>query len=181
MVNSYDVRVEFYPISFIGFAAGHEKARSDYEDFTYFECDEIRCSGDITRDYALAKIALAAGPILFSAMAKRSRNSYSGEDDEAVGEYQWAVLASAGSDTFHMRRFFTGLKTKVGTLGLLNEELRFSESEQFYKMNAALINLTRSKVSTTFGAGGLHTSEAKRGLIVFLLFKYHFEKSDKLF
>lgn len=185
VINAAKAKFELYPVSFLGVVVGHETIQSDYNEFTFFDCEnEVRCTGEIKRDYVQGRMALGAGPVVVSALVEESRNSYSADKEGArpPGEFRFVVLANPEFDNHYRSQYVLGFKTSFGTLAAITEYVYFKESKTYNRMN--LIGLT-AKFARTYnwvlGAGSFESSEIDPGGIVVFQFKYSFAPSDKLF
>lgn len=184
VINGVNAKFELFPVSFIGMAMGREEIQSDYDEFTYFDCQLTRCKGSIKRDYIQFKSALSAGPLIASGQIEMARNAYSeGKDsDSRPGEYRYIVLANPKSDTHYRSVYFLGLKTEAGTLGAFTDYIVFEESDQYSKMDLLMFNKRFfKKLSATAGAGAFESSLVARSFIGVLYFTYYFAPSSKLF
>ncbi len=185
VINTTKARLELYPISFIGIVYGHEDIRSEYDKFTFFDCDKTRCKGSIIRDYFQARMALGAGPLVFSGLLERARNSYSADSrdaDNPPGEFRFVTLVNPKNDEYYRAQYVLGLKTRIGTLVGVTEYVHFDRSRQFNKMN--ILGLTGKYKKNNIwllGAGTFESSHVAEGGIIVFQIKRSFIRSSQLF
>ena len=184
VINSAKARLEFFPVSFVGLAAGHEQVQSDFDGFTYFDCEQMRCKGEISRNFLQANLGLAIGPLVMLAFLEDSRNSYSeGKDpNQSPGEFRYIVLANPKSDRHHRTQYALGWKTELGTFAGMSDYIYFEKSKQYSKMNLLVLSAKFSQnYDWMFGAGELESSELAPGAIGVFQLRYFFSPSSKLF
>jgi len=182
VVNNYDAKIEVYPISFIAIVRGFKHINSNF-DFPFFDCDIVRCRGDIKRDYTQVKMAMAYKGVTFMGNVLMAQNSYNDPNNEnkAVGEFRYAALANADKDQMYFSQYMFGYDFGGKMIGVLSEYAKFEESEQTYNMDL-LIYAIKSKSSTyVFGLGQMYTSEIARGFIGVFQIKTDFIPSKKIF
>ena len=167
VVSNYDSRLSFYPLSFLAFGAGHQEYYSQYEDFTYYDCDQVRCTGKISKDYSFGKLALAAGNFIGTFFYKEFRNTYSTDSfpDRPVAEYQYALEVVPRSESEIQRSYFLGYKMGEAYLGFLSDQRQFILSDKDYQLNVGVYQTKISAFKTTFGLGSLQSSDAKPGAL----------------
>lgn len=184
VVNNYDARIELYPISFLGLVMGKKHIKSDYEDFPFFNCDEVRCKGTIDREYTQIKMALGYGKVLAMFNIIHSKNTYNDEDDEGkpVAEFRFATLANPEEDTMYRSQYMLGMKhNNKGILGVVAEYVSFADSDQTHNMDL-LIYTTKPKDTTyVFGLGQFSSTHQAKGLIGVFQMKTDFIPSHKMF
>lgn len=184
VINNYDARIEFYPISFIGLIAGKKYIKSDYENFTFFDCDKVRCMGTLERQYTQIKMALGYGRVLAMVNLIQATNTYSDEKDEGkpVAEFRFAALANPERDKMYRSQYLLGIKhNNKGILGVVAEYVSFSESGQTNNMDL-LIYTTKPQATTyVFGIGQFSSSHQAKGLIGVFQMKTDFIPSHKMF
>jgi hypothetical protein len=183
VINNYDARLEFYPLSIIGFVVGKKHIKSDYEDFSFFDCEKIRCMGTIDREYKQFKMALAFGKLITMVNIIESENTYDDVDDEGkpVAEFRFALLANPEEDKMYRSQYLLGYKHSTGLVGIVAEYVEFSMSDQTHNMDI-LVYTTKSKDTTyVFGMGQFSSTHQARGLIGVFQMKTDFISSSKIF
>jgi hypothetical protein len=184
VINSYDARMEFYPISFISLAVGHKYVKSDYDKFSFYDCEEVRCKGELRRDYTEFKMAMAFSKFTAVGKVVMSRNSYDNpnNDSRPVAEFRFAAIANAEVDDMYTSRYVLGYKAFGGMIGIMSHYASFAKSDQTYNMD--LLIYARKKESTTYiyGLGQFVSSHwSGRGLIGVFRIKTDFIPTKKLF
>ncbi len=182
VINSYDMSIEFFPISFLGFEIGHSKTISNYEDFDFYNCEEISCSGAITRDYVGQKLAFGLNSFLLMAKTYIYRNQYTSRNSvNPIGEFRYFSLANNNEDQNYFSQYAIGLRFKNNLLMIVSEYNRFIRSDEVYKMNLiTYINKIGDNIFT-FGLGTSKSTHVKEGFSTILQWKYNFKDSQKLF
>lgn len=183
VVNSTDMRVSFYPISFLAIGAGRSELTSSYDEFTYFDCDEVRCEGELNKDYVFGKVILGAKGFVASFFYRYSRNSYNDPDNTnlPVGEYSSVNVVNAGFETSTLRTYFLGYIQGSDSYGFFSEQLEFHESDQASELNAVIYRTQSEKWQYTYGLGSQHSSVAAPQMTIFIDITYEFFANNALF
>jgi hypothetical protein len=168
VVSNYDSRLSFYPLSFFAIGAGHEEYNSEYKDFTYYDCEEVRCTGKMSKDYSFGKLALASGSLIATFFYKEFRNTYSTDlfPDRPVAEYQYVLEVVPKNENEVQRSYFLGYKIGDDYLGFLSDQRQFILSEKDYQLNVGVYQTKISVFKTTFGIGSLQSSDTKPGTLI---------------
>ena len=175
VVQNYDAKVTLYPISFIGFGAGHKEYDSNYKEFTYYDCeDEVRCKGQMKKDYSFAKIALGAGGFLGTYTYTEYRNSYEKVDERnlGVGEYEHIIIASPEHEKEIQKTSMLAYKLDQDLVGIVHSENRFQNSNKLANLSVAFYRKNFENIYLTLGVGSLHTEDVDPGTI-FVLRVHH--------
>jgi hypothetical protein len=183
VVTDYDSEITFYPISFIGFGAGQKVMKSEYKEFSYYDCENVRCEGELRKDYKFAKLAFGYGRLISYFKYTDFRNSYTDEDgkNQGVAEYEDVVIASPKNDTNSKQSYFLGFNLGDTQIGFVSDNAKYHDSQQYYKMNLLLYHKKIDKFSYTFGIGGLESSHQTPGTIIIYKLNYEFFQSLALF
>lgn len=183
VINSYDAKLEVYPISIIGFAAGHRFIKADFEDFPAFDCDEIRCSGELKKDYVHMRAVLGFGPIVAIGMVEESRNSYNDPSGEGlpVAEFRFAIRANAESDENTRSQYILGYRLDRDMIAAITEYVYYKESEQFHKLNLLGYISQGERSNITYGLGTFESSDTNISAVGVIRFIYRFTPNYKLF
>lgn len=185
VINTHRTKLEFYPISFLGIVYGHEDIRSKYDKFDFFDCENVRCEGGIVRDYFQARMALGAGPVVFSGLLEQARNSYTTDPrdaDNPPGEFRFVTLVNPGNDEHYRSQYVLGYKTSIGMIAGVTEYVHFARSHEYNKME--ILGLTgryKRNFVWLFGTGSFESSQIPRGAIIVMQLKYSFISSSQLF
>jgi hypothetical protein len=184
VISNYDARFEFYPISFISLAAGHKYIKSDYDQFSFYDCDKVRCKGELRRDYTEFKMAMAYAGVTAMGKVVMSRNSYDDkkEENKPVAEFRFAALANPGSDTMYNSQYVLGYKMLGGMIGVMSEYVKFDDADHTYNMDLLIYTTKKNSSSYIYGIGQfVSTHWSGRGLIGVFQMKTDFLPSKKLF
>jgi hypothetical protein len=181
VVSNYDARIEFYPISILGIIRGYKHINSNFDKFSFFDCDKVRCKGDIKRDYTKLRLALGGFGVVALGEVLMSNNAYSGQDSDPVAEFRFAALADPQQDSMYQSRYLLALKHKKGIMGFLSEYTKFSGSGQTHNMDIFIYTHKKERTVYTFGAGQFMSSHWARGFIAVFQMKTSFLNSKSLF
>lgn len=183
VVNSTDYRLSFYPISFVALGAGRSELKSSYDDFDYFDCEEVRCEGNLNKDYIFGKTILAYNSYVASFFYRVSRNSYNDPDKTnlPVGEYSSVNIVQAGDEVSVLRSYFLGYTMGEKSFGFFSEQLEFLDSDQQSELNALIYRTKDEKWQYTYGVGSQHSSVEKAQVTVFIDITFEFMKNNAIF
>lgn len=183
VINSYNAKLEVYPISILGFAAGHQFIKSTFEDFPFYDCDEVRCSGELKKDYVHMRAVLGFGPVVAIGMVEESRNSYNDpdNDDLPVAEFRFAIKANPGSDENVRSQYILGYRLEKDMLAAITEYVYFKESAQFHKLNLLAYVKNGEKTNITYGLGTFESTDQNLGGVAVIRYIYRFSPSFRLF
>lgn len=183
VVNSTDYRVSLYPISFLAFGAGRSELKSSYDEFDYYDCSEVRCEGNLDKDYVFGKAILAYSNFVGSVFYRESRNSYNDPENTGlpVGEYSSVNIVNPGDEKSVLRSYFLGYITGNDSYGFFSERLEFLKSEQSSSLNALVYRTNSQNWQYTYGLGSQHSSVEKAQATVFIDITYEFIKNMAIF
>lgn len=183
VVYDYDASITVYPISFIGFGVGHQEMTSEYEEFTWYDCEEVRCTGKMNKDYAFGKLALGYGPLLATYSYAEFRNSYTDPDGTGlpVGEYQWTTTVAPNNETSTRQTYLLGLKLGGDLLAAAADTRKFHVSQQIYKFKALVYRKSMDNLKVTFGVGSQESTETGVGTVVVMQITHILAPSMALF
>lgn len=184
VVNNYDMRLEVYPISFVTFVVGKKHIRSDYTKFTFYDCNVVRCVGNIDREYKQAKIALGFKKLIATASITESQNTYSDEKNEGkpVAEFRYAAKVNPREEKMYIAQYILGLKhSSRGIFGVLSEYVSFAKSDQTYNMDLFIYSTKPTNTNYIFGIGQFSSSHVARGLIGVFQMTTDFLPSSRIF
>ena len=183
VVSSYDANLTIFPISFIGLGLGKKEMKSNYDEFTYYDCETIRCKGSLNKVYTMAKIALAYGPLLGTYYYKHFNNEYDDQKSQSlpVAEYEFALEVNPSEETQVQKTAFLGFKIAESTIGIVSNKVEFLKSDKSYFLNIGIFQTQLSMFKAIIGAGTLGSTDIKpNGVIVFKL-THHLWPSLALF
>jgi hypothetical protein len=188
VVNSADLRLEIFPISFLGLTVGKNlSARA--ADFSAISCSEYLCQGSVDRSFVSGILALGAAG--FSVLA--------------YGRYDDMRASSAQGDSFLGRGFYDEMASirglslrdqlqsldllatyevdseKKHRLGILNSRARFLGSRESAESLYAMWIYNFGKYTLQTGVGTYESSFQKRAFSAFAGFKWTPKKGAGLF
>jgi hypothetical protein len=183
VVYQHDSNITIYPISFIALGAGRTEMTSNYSDFNYFDCDEVRCEGTLKKDYVFGKMILAYDNFIISFKYTFSKNTYDDPDNkkQAVAEYTDIVTVSHTNETSTRRFYFAGYKMDQDILGIMSDRKIYHSSGQESQTNALIYQLGGEAIDTMFGMGSMHSSHQSPGATVLFLMTYKFLANRSIF
>lgn len=172
VINEYSYDLTLYPVSFLGLGMAKTHIKSDYDQFTYYDCEEVRCKGLIDRDIVFGKLALAYGKYFSLFNYKVSTDTYSDEDPGKVAEYSYGILGREGSEKHVKRSYLLGLRDDKGFWAYILDTVHFNKSGQEYMMNLLGRQKQFGKWSLLMGAGMFQSSHVKPAPILLLKVNY---------
>ena len=172
MVSNYEAGITLYPISFLGISAGQRTLQSNYDQFTYYDCeDETRCKGSMIKDYLQGEFGLGFGSIITKVLYTHFRNSYSYETDEEnkpVGEYEFVLSVAPKNETQIQKTYVVGFKNNNDLIGIVSDQHEFLESDKVFSLNILIYRMKFEPYSLTIGGGTLHSTDIKsNGVVIF--------------
>lgn len=168
VVSNLVTKVTLYPISFIGLGVGSDKVNSTYEEFTYFDCDDVRCKGTMDKNFQFGKIALGYGSLLSTFHYQESKNAYSHDDDDLlpVGEYSYILEVDPAEEKEVHKSYFLGYKAGEKIYGLVSQNVEFLESDKSFHMHLGIFRHKISHFNLTYGVGNLYSSDQDPGAVI---------------
>lgn len=183
VVSHQDHSVTFYPISFIGLGAGRKEMKSDFEEFVFYNCDQVRCIGEMNKDYLFGKMILGWGPLLTAFVYRDSRITYTDPENtgNGAGEYEFVTVVDNKEETSTNRMYFLGLRLGSNILGAQSRNVKFHNSQQEFNMHFLFYNMKFDNIRFTLGAGNLYTTTQKPGPTAVFNLTYTFWENKALF
>lgn len=183
VVSSYDANVTVYPISFIGLGIGKKEMKSEYDEFTYYDCDTIRCKGSLNKVYSMAKLAIAYQSFISSYTYRHFNNEYDDKKNLSlpVAEYEYAIQVNTSEETQVQKTFFLGYKLGENTLGLVSNNVEFLKSDTSYFLNIAIYQTQFSYFKTVLGAGTIGNSNLNPSGVIVLKLTHQLSPTLTLF
>ncbi|GEM_PF-1574130 len=181
VVNSFKAELEFFPISFLGFAAGRQYMNSNYE-FPFLNCDQVICRGEYIRNYVESKMALGAGGwiTLLSYRYDTIRAPHNGSGRQ-IADWRHVIAGAVGHDVQIENKFLFAKIIGNQMYGFLAEHARFEGSGEYKESYAAVYQYKPKDVAYMFGAGTFHSSRQPTGLIFYFRINASLIPSLKLF
>jgi hypothetical protein len=183
VVYQHDTNLAFYPVSFLAFGLGRTEMTSNYSEFTYYDCDKVRCEGTMKKDYAFGKIILAYDRFIANFKYSFSRNSYNDPDNRnlPVAEYADIILVDHTEETSTRRFYFFGYKMEQDILGFLSDRKMYHGSGKDTQTNALIYQMGGETIDSMIGIGSMHSSHQKPGATVLFLITYKFIENQSIF
>ena len=169
VVNNGFAQVEFFPISFVGLAAGRQITRSDF-DFPFFDCSELYCRSTIEHNFVQLKTGLSLwrfivlGSSRTELMRRTDEVTHSDPDKEdelkkrKFGDFRKVIEAGPTTDRLDIYQQVYGLKFGQSIVGYMHE---FSQMEKTNQASTLKLGVWIEKLDNselTFGAGVMETS-----------------------
>ena len=183
VVNYTDSQITLYPISFLGFGVGHKENDIGYEEFSYYDCSSLRCSGNLVKEYSFSKIAYGYGNILTTFKYTEYRNTYNDETGASkdVAEYEYILAVNPKKEKQAQRSYFLGYKLGEDMVGIASDQHQFLISEKDYQINLAIYQMKIDEFKILVGIGSLQSSDQKPGATVVFKFTQTLAPSFALF
>lgn len=172
VVNQAEAKIEVFPISFIGMAAGRRSLKSDY-DFNFYNCDEVHCRGTMERNFVQGKMAIGFFGIIMMGQITTEQIEHS-EDDKPFAEFKKGMIGAPGFDISTEQVALLGYKMQSGSMiGVLSNFTRFEHSEQTFQMNLGIYQFKSESSQYTIGLGTFESTHIPLGGIA--VFKWQFD------
>lgn len=185
VINSYGAEIGFYPISFLGIEKGFRNIQSDFQKFNFYNCEEVRCNGNLQRNYTTYKLALGYKNFLATSRIQISDNQYShaGSRGKAVGEFRFAILANPEEDSYYFSQYALAWKATElkGIIGIAQEKAKFQDSGMQYQSTFLLYSTRIEKETWLMGLGNFQSDHVEKGVVFYLRWNYQFLPTMKLF
>jgi hypothetical protein len=179
VINSIKAEIEVFPISFLGFAFGRQYIHSNY-DFPFFNCDEVICQGNYTRNYVETKMALgAAGWVTL--LSYRYDTLRAPNNSRPIADWRHVIVGEPGEEVQIERKALIAKMHGHHMFGVLAENVRFEGSGEFKESYAAVYQYKPEAVAYMIGAGPFRTSREPLGLIFYFRVNANLIPSIKLF
>lgn len=183
VVYQHDSNITFYPVSFLAIGAGRTEMTSNYNEFSYFDCNKVRCEGTLNKDYAFGKIILAYDNFIANFKYTFSRNTYNDPDSKnlPVAEYADILLVDPLNETSTRRFYIFGYRMDQDILGILSDRKMYHSSGKDSQTNALIYKMGGEKFDSMIGFGSMHSSHQAPGATVLFLFTYKFIENQSIF
>lgn len=180
VINEASSRITFYPVKFIGIGHIHKFLKSDYERFTYFNCDKINCKSQIKEDITFGKLAFGLGNIV-SILEYRQGKHLINSKKIPTADYNHALELNFRDDHSIRRDYFLGYKSQTLTTGLYHENLHYFKNSKNFEMTLFLYELTNEKISYQLAFGNFVSSDINPSPLLITGITYTFAKKGILF
>ena len=179
VINAVKGEIEFFPISFIGFAAGRQYIDSNF-NFNFFECDDINCTGGFERNYVESKMVL--GHAGWVAVGHYKVETLKGPDNgKPIGDWRNIIIGNPGEEVQIEKKLIFGKQFGNKLAGVMIENVQFQGSGQRRESFAAIYQERHGQTSYMIGAGALHTDQVPMGFVLYFRIHHNALPSLKLF
>lgn len=179
VINSIKGELEFFPISFLGFAAGRQILHSNYE-FPFLNCDEVTCRGEYIRNYVESKMVLGyKGWILLGNYKVDTLHSPNGT--RPIADWRNVIVGEPGEEVQIEKKLLVGKLFSNKMLGVLIENVQFQGSHERKESFAAVYQVRKNNTNYMIGAGGFHTDQQPMGFQMYFRIHHVALPSLKLF
>ena len=131
----------------------------------------------------MGKIGFAHKAFLTSFTYKYFKNEYDDDDNTnfAVGEYQFALRVNPINEVQVQKSYFLGINTKVGTFGVVSNNVEFLRSDKYYFLNIGVYQFKASVFRVVLGAGALGNSDLSTSEVFVMRISHQVADSLALF
>jgi hypothetical protein len=179
VINSIKGELEFFPISFLGFAAGRQILHSNYE-FPFLNCDEVTCRGEYIRNYVESKMVLGyKGWIVLGNYKVDTLHSPNGT--RPMADWRNVIVGEPGEEVQIEKKLLIGKLFSNKMLGVLIENVQFQGSHERKESFAAVYQIRKNNTNYMIGAGGFHTDQQPMGFQLYFRIHHVALPSLKLF
>ncbi len=183
VVRDTQYKLSFYPLKNIEFSYGKQEYLSHYEKFSYYDCDEVRCTGTMSKNYSRVQLALGAKHIFITGSYTYYRNKYSYKenlDDLPVAEYDYGLMTNPKKEVQVRRAYISGINFENKRLGIIFQEDQFLESDTFSQMRIFFLENSWNKLKVTNAIGDFESSHQEKNFIYIFKLSWIFEKSENM-
>ncbi|MFY7994212.1 MAG: hypothetical protein ACOVP4_13025 [Bacteriovoracaceae bacterium] len=179
VINSVKAEIEVFPISFLGLAIGRQFIHSNF-DFPFFDCDQVTCQGEFTRNYVETKIALGARGWV-TLLSYKFDTLRASKKSRPIADWRHVIVGEPGEEVQIERKALIAKMMGHHMVGLLLENVRFEGSGEMKESYAAVYQYKPAEVAYMIGAGSFRTSREPTGLIFYFRVNANLIPSLKLF
>jgi hypothetical protein len=179
VINSGKAEIEFFPVSFIGFAAGRQLIHSNYE-FPFFNCDEVVCKGMYERNFVEAKMALGAKRWVVVAHYKVDVLE-APRDNLMMADWRHVIIGNPGREIQIEKKLILAKAFGNELAGIMIENVQFQGSRERKESFAGIYQVRHNDTNYMVGLGAYHTSQEPMGAIIYFRINHVSIPSLKLF
>lgn len=179
VINSAKAEIEFFPVSFLGIAAGRQIINSNYE-FPFFKCEETVCKGTYERNFVEAKMALGAGGWIGVAHYKVDILETS-NDKLPMADWRNVILGNPGREVQIEKKLILAKAFGNSLAGVLIENVQFQGSRERKESFAGIYQIRHKDTNYMLGLGAFHTNQEPLGPILYFRINHVLIPSLKLF
>lgn len=185
LINSYGGEIGFYPISILGIERGFRNVQSDFGKFNFYDCDKVRCKGNLRRDYTTYKLALGYKKLVAMGRIQISDNQYSdgGDRGKPVAEFRFASLANPKEDSHYYSQYVLAWRSSQlnGLVGIAKDYARFQESGMEFHSTFLVYSTKVQDETWVVGLGTFESDHWDKGNVVYLRWNYEILPTKKFF
>lgn len=179
VINTIQGKIEFFPISILGFSAGRQFTHSNY-DFTFFNCEVVVCQGEFVRNFVETKMVLGyAGWVVVGSYKVDTLRSPS--NNRPMADWRNVIVGEPGEEVQIDKRLIVGKQFSNKLVGVLIENAQFQGSGERKESFAAIYQERRNDTNYLIGAGAMHTSRQPMGFVLYFRIHHVALPSLKLF
>ena len=175
--NTADGAIEFYPLAITGFRAGGEIIQNN-RDYTPYDCEKFRCTGQFHRTYVEGELTLGAGPVFAQARWKRSRWSQPRANAGDFIDPTSAIAIKSDGDSETVYYGVVGYKVSENWTAL--GVLRYSETDQlggYSRFPYGVVRWKSGPLSIGAGVGVFESSLKDKDVAAVGLIRYEVKPS----
>jgi hypothetical protein len=179
VINSVKGELEFFPISFLGIAAGRQIIHSNF-DFPFLDCEEVVCRGEYGRDFIENKMVLGfKGWVLLGNYKIDNLRAPNGK--KKMADWRNVIAGDPGHEVQIEKKLLFGKIFSNQMAGVLIENVQFMGSRERKESFAAIYQFKKEETFYMFGAGGFHTDRQPLGFQFYFRIHHVALPSLKLF
>ncbi len=184
VVNSGDLRLEVFPVSFAGFIAGRNMSLRA-SDFSGVDCVSYSCRGSVDRQYWALTAALGAGGLSVLGYLRNDKVNLQDLGVGVTGFYDEASSLNGASDLDNLRNWDLVAAYKLPfaqshRVGLIHSEYLFSDSANRSQSSYGFWAYTQGKFLWQLGMGQYSSSLQSKGFSAFAGVKWVPKKGASL-
>ncbi len=180
-LNGVISKMDFYPISPIGFYAGIDRSYKNLKNLDTFNCDLVACKGEIKRDFWGYRFGLAYQKFFltfdFRKNFTRTNSNFSFYADELT-----SLLGQIGQEVVNTQIIIFGKSisknSKVGLLNVYNKTFNFKNTSS---MSMLIGQFAKEKWNYIIGGGFFHTRDDQRVFSILFVLNWKGKKGLLLF
>ncbi len=181
LINRITAELEFYPISLLGFSAGGGVSQRDVQKYKDFDCDALRCRGELTYELIRANLTLGYADFFFNARGTYQK-FHSASRTQAFYDEMSYLVGQAGGDDQRSLQILGGQKISDKWSALVAGS--FQEFIHTRNNNAAvlaLVNYTEGPWRASFGLGEYRSTHQVANPVAAFVIHWSGPKSLALF
>ncbi len=179
LINSAGVRVDFFPVSILGFVAGTERVYRSTKELDTFDCDVLVCDEDGNRSYLRVENVLAYKKIVLINDYQREFYDYDSQGTFANGLHTLEVDSQEIVNV--MRNVLAYQYSDKYTVGIIQFRTWTEKTRQDSTYLGMLNQYTKDKWTYGVVLGNYHSRNNDDHFSMLLQVKYDYKKGLRLF